>query len=204
MNKLFFSIILFISIGINANAQFFQAGIVAGLLSSQVDGDMASGYNKAGFHGGVFVRYPLFQEVAGQLEMRFITKGALENRIDLDGYFYKSVLNYVEVPFTLSIQKDRFHFEAGPALGVLIHSREEDAFGDLSLGAYEDFRKIEISGIAGFFYDVTEDFVINFRFQYSFTPVRRTLSSNVNTVYRYQRFAFNNLMSFGMYYYLKK
>ncbi len=203
-NKLLVSIgIILLGAG-NLLSQNFQAGIMAGPLSSKVDGDMASGYNKAGFHAGVFVRYLLFEDLAGQLEMRYITKGALENRLETDGYYYRSGLNYVEMPLTFSLKKNRFQFEAGPALGVLLFSKEEDAFGELSLGSYEDFRKLELSGIIGFFYEVTDDLRINFRMQYSITPVRRTLSSQVNTVYRYQRFAFNNLVSFGLYYYLKQ
>jgi len=203
MKKYFFSLILLLALLTNASAQRFQGGILGGLLSSQVDGDMAAGYNKVGIQAGVFVRYQLYDKIAMQTEMRFIMKGALENRANVDGYYYQSKLNYVEMPFTFMVKKGKFQFEAGPALGILISSKEEDAYGELNLGTYPPFKKIEVSAIGGFFYDVSEKFKINFRLQYSITPVRVRISDNVVTLYRYQKYAFNNLMSFGMYYFLR-
>lgn len=192
----------FILILSNADAQYFKGGISGGLLGSQVDGDMSAGYNKVGIHLGAFVRYKLYDNLALQTEMRFIMKGAVESR-PLDGYFYQSKLNYVEMPFTAMIQKGKFHFEAGPALGVLLSAKEEDEFGELNLGVYPAFKRIEISAIGGFYYDVNDRFVINFRAQYSLTPIRVRLSDNVSTIYRYQKYSFNNLFSFGMYYFLQ-
>jgi hypothetical protein len=201
MRRIFLFLVLILSVYLS-NAQRFKGGVVGGLLSSQVDGDMAAGYNKAGLHAGVFIRYNLYQNLAMQTEMRFIMKGALESR-PLDGFFYQSKLNYVEMPFTALIKKGRFHFEAGPALGVLLSAKEEDESGELNLGLYPPFKKLEISAIGGFFYDVNDRFLINFRIQYSLTPVRVRLSDNVSVIYRYQKYSFNNLMSFGMYYFPK-
>lgn len=193
---------LFILILSTADAQHFKGGISGGLVGSQVDGDMSAGYNKVGIHLGAFVRYKLYDDLAMQTEMRFIMKGSLESRV-LDGYYYRSSLNYVEMPFTAMIQKGKFHFEAGPALGVLLSAKEEDESGELNLGVYPAFKKIEVSAIGGFYYELSERFVINFRVQYSLTPIRVRLSDQVNTIYRYQKYSFNNLFSFGVYYFLK-
>lgn len=203
MKKYFFGLILVLSLLTEASAQRFQGGLLGGFISSQVDGDMAAGYNKVGIQAGAFVRYQLYDKIAMQTEMRFIMKGALENRANTDGYYYQSKLNYVEMPFTFMIKQGKFHFEAGPALGILVSSKEEDAYGELNLGTYPPFKRIEVSAIGGFFYDVTKKFVINFRMQYSMTPVRVRISDNVVTQYRYQKYAFNNLLSFGMYYFLR-
>lgn len=196
---LLFSFVLVFS---SVDAQRFKGGVSGGLVGSQVDGDMSAGYNKAGLHLGTFVRYKLYDNLALQTEMRFIMKGALESRPQ-DGYYYRSSLNYVEMPFTAMLQKGKFHFEAGPALGVLLSSKEEDESGELNLGVYPPFNKIEISAIGGFYYDVSDRFVINFRAQYSLTPIRVRLSENVSVIYRYQKYSFNNLFSFGMYYFLQ-
>lgn len=203
-NSIYVLIIALFALVQPVQAQHFEGGILGGLLSSQVDGDMAAGYNKVGIQAGAFIQYKLYDKITLHGEMRFIMKGALENRAKTDGYYYQSKLNYVEMPFTVLVKKGRFNFEGGVALGVLVSSSEEDAYGELNLGTYyPGFERLEVSAIGGFFYDVSENFKINFRMQYSMTPVRVRITDNVQTLYRYQKYAFNNLLSFGMYYFIR-
>lgn len=185
-----------------AFGQNFHGGFYGGLLSSQVDGDSHSGYKKASIHLGAFVKRQIDKKWGTQMELRYIRKGALENRAK-DGFYYRSRLNYVEIPLLALYKSGKFTFEAGPAFGVLISSSEEDLNGFLPEENTKAFNPYELSFIAGFSYTVNEKISLNFRGQYSILPVRENFSDNIYALYYFQKYSFNNLMSFAIYYHLK-
>ena len=195
----FFGILFFSG----ANAQNFRGGLMGGLVSSQVDGDSWAGYNKSSFTLGAFVNRKLNSDFGVQMEMRYVRKGALHDDTKKGGFsYYKSKLNYVEIPFTGRYYINRFIFEGGAAMGVLINSSEEDLYGEISSLESTPFNRMEISGIIGFSYTVTDDIFINFHLQYSMLPIRTNFSNNIQPLYYYQKYSFNNLIGFSVYYYL--
>jgi hypothetical protein len=183
-------------------SQRFRGGMMAGFVTSQVDGDSHAGYNKASFNAGLFVTRPLGEKIEGHIELRYIRKGALEDR-SKDGFYYRSKINYVEMPVTGTYKNGRFRFELGGAVGILVNSSEEDYAGELPESAVKKFNRLELSGIGGFYYEVTDHLWINFRGQYSILPIRENISDNIYALYYHQRYSFNNLMSFSVYYFMK-
>ncbi len=193
--------ILFVLSGIHA--QDFKGGIMGGLVSSQVDGDSWAGYNKSSFTLGAFVNRKLNNDFGAQMEIRYVRKGALQDDTKKGGLtYYKSKLNYVEIPLKGRYYVNRFIFEGGAALGVLINSSEEDLYGEISGLEGTPFNRMEISGIIGFSYTVSENIFINFHLQYSMLPIRTNFSNNIQPLYYYQKYSFNNLIGFSLYYYL--
>jgi hypothetical protein len=73
-------ILVFSISGTLLNAQQrFNAGIKAGVSTTQVSGDTYSGYNKAGLVGGAFVRGIMNEKWTGQFEIMYIQKGSRHN-----------------------------------------------------------------------------------------------------------------------------
>jgi len=187
----------------SVNAQEFNGGITAGLVTSQVDGDSWAGYTKTGFTVGAFVSRKLSDKVGAGMEIRYIRKGALKDDTAKDGFtYYRSQLNYVEIPIYGRYYAGRFIFEGGPAVGVLVNSSEDDLYGEISSLETIGFNQMEISALGGFSYIVTENILISFRMQYSILPIRTNFSDNIQTQFYHQKYSFNNLMSFSMYYQL--
>ena len=182
-------------------SQEFDGGITAGLVTSQVDGDSWAGYNKSGFTFGAFVSRKLSEKIGAGMEIRYIRKGALKDDTGEDGFtYYRSRLNYIEIPLYLRYYSGRFLFEAGPSIGVLVNSSEDDLYGEIPIADTKEFNQMEISGLAGFSYVVTDNILISFRMQYSLLPIRTNLSDNIQVQFYHQKYSFNNLMSFSMYY----
>ncbi|MCF8373359.1 MAG: PorT family protein [Bacteroidales bacterium] len=203
MKKL--ALIVCLLISLSATAQEFKGGIMAGFITSQVDGDSWAGYNKSGFSAGFFVNRQFNTKLAGQMELRYIRKGAIHDDTKTGGSsYYRSRLNYAEVPLMVQYFKGNFIFEGGGTFGVLINSTEEDLYGKISENELIAFNKIEIGSLIGFSYQVFEKLRINFRFQYSILPIRTNYSDNISTVNDYynQKYSFNNVLGFSVYYFL--
>ena len=86
-------------------SQQFKAGALAGIATTQVDGDTYAGYNKAGLLAGGFVTHKFSPESkwSASFEIRYIQKGSRKVPHPDKGDFadYKLKLNYAEVPLLL-------------------------------------------------------------------------------------------------------
>jgi len=197
--RILFTSILFLMFVVGIQAQDFNGGFMAGFVSSQVDGDQYSGYNKSSISLGAFVNRRLDQDIGLQMEIRYTRKGALHDDTKKGGYsYYKSKLNYIEIPVFGRYHMNKFIFEGGFAMGVLVNSSEEDLYGTINSVGGTNFNTMEFSGLAGFSYTVTDNIFINFRMQYSILPIRT--NNNAVTLYYYQKYSFNNLIGFSVYY----
>lgn len=206
------------------SAQQFKAGISGGIVTSQVDGDTYSGYNKAGWFAGAFVTSRIFgvekKNWEASFEITYIQKGSKKVPHPDKGDFsaYKLFLNYVEVPLllryyfflsdSLSIrsgqeeQKLKFALEGGIAFGRLVHSEEYDAVGQVQGGI--PFKKTEVSSFLGLNYFFSTHLFFNIRSQYSVFPVREITSSvpyHQNWTYKFLKPGYyNNLIVFSLRY----
>ncbi len=148
----------------------FNAGVLAGIVPSQVDGDSYGGYHKVGLQAGLFSEFVFNKQVSLITEIKYINKGAKQVSKD-NTFYYKSSLNYVEVPFALQYYyKKGFSFNAGLAFGYLISYSENFGWGNVVIDP--QFKKYEFSGFAGIGYKISEKLLIVNRFQYSILPVR--------------------------------
>lgn len=158
----------------------FTGGLILGANFTQVDGDDYYGYHKIGLNTGAFV-YAHFNKVWGaSMDLLFSQKGSRGAAVSeypgvgpaVDKYFIK--LNYIEVPVTLHAIVCKFDFEAGLSYARLMSS-DEYAIAAQSIVIDPDanrFNTSDINYVFGVRHDVYKRLALNFRFQYSVTPMR--------------------------------
>ena len=174
-----FFLLLLVMTSSPLHAQRFNAGLMLGGVTSQVDGDTYDGYHKWGYLGGAFVSLQISPHSSFQMELEYIQKGS--RRVDTTtsgGTQYLLRLHYIEVPFLYQYTfKKRFYFEAGPAADVTI--------GSLELR----------DGIEAY---LTNHLRINLRSNYSLNSIR---SKNIYSGYRRMVFEigqYNNVLSLSL------
>jgi hypothetical protein len=200
MKKILLVLVIFLTSAF-LQAQTFKGGIMAGLSTSQVDGDMYAGYHRAGLIAGVFVNHSLSEKLLWQMEMKFIQKGSFKNENpDVGDYsIYNLRLNYIELPILIRyIYKTHFSFDAGIGVGYLAKYHEADQVGELPYDASRpDFHKFELSTQLGAFYHINNNWWINARYSYSILPARDHAGGGVHWTNRGQ---YNNVLQFSLYY----
>ena len=179
------------------NAQHFNAGVLVGLSTSQVDGDNLAGFNKAGIKVGGFVNRKLGERCSLAFELEFIQKGSRKPLNQDDNTYYLMRLNYLEVPLLLNYQVGgKLKFEAGPSFAALISSYEEDQNGELK-GAVE-FNKFDYLINVGATYNISEHWFANARFSYSLGPIRKFTQGYVYSYYKNGQY--NQVLAFTLGY----
>lgn len=205
-----------------ALAQQFKAGVIAGVATTQVDGDTYAGYNKLGFIAGGFVAKNFSPRSGSQppdnkwsvsFEITYVQKGSRKiPRPDKGDYsFYKLNLNYAEVPFLLRYsfvapdsageKKFKFQIEGGLAVGALVQWKEEDKNGQVIGGV--PFEKFDVSTLLGITYLLSDNVFFNTRYEYSALPVRRgpILQYYQNWTHKFLKPGYyNNVLIFSLRY----
>lgn len=154
------------------NAQRFGGGIhLAGVLS-QIDGDDAYGFNKAGFEAGVYGKAKLSRISDLEIHFSYNQRGS-RSTID-DIRVVKFNLNYIDIP-VLFVLKDWLNAEGSPEYYRM------NFFGGLSVGRLissssltrldEDFRKTDLSWIVGTTYFYARSWGITAKYTHSITPL---------------------------------
>lgn len=122
--------ICLLGISARVQAQRFQAGLVAGLNLSQLDGDDLAGFHKPGLSAGGKVATILSDRWQLSLEMLFSQQGASRTRLDDPASAYDKIrLNFVEVPVLINYKEWKFHIGAGVSYARLIDYQVIDALG---------------------------------------------------------------------------
>jgi len=155
-----------------AVSQEFTGGIKAGIVGSQVDGDGYRGYNKPGIFGGGYVNLRTSELSAFQMEIAFVQKGARKNPNYEKGDFEQYLLrtDYVELALLYQlIYSNKLVFEAGPALGNLMHTYEERNQMETHP---VPFRKRVVNYIGGIYYYVNHRTSVNLRVNNSILSLR--------------------------------
>jgi len=90
-------------------------------------------------------------------------------------------LNYIEVPVMFEYKAaKRLRLHAGPTLGVLLSSKEENQDGELP--DQPAFEKYEIGIAGGLSFYITPQFSLNLRLSNSVLPIRKVGVDYGNTV----------------------
>ncbi len=196
--KIVILFILLFSLG-SVKAQYFNAGIKAGIVGSQVDGDGFGGYDKLGFEAGIFVSYQLSMRTSLQLEIELIQKGSSHTpNYDKGDYDqYKMRLNYIQIPvlFQYKITK-KLTGESGPAFGLLVSDYEQRDQYEITSNP---FRKFAFSWVTGINYAITNNWNANFRFDYSLMGIRQKPAPGDRRLFL-QYGQFNNALVFSFQY----
>lgn len=165
---------VFLALFFSVNAQRFDGGIVLGVSGSQIDGDLYSGYSKAGLIAGAFVEARFNEQSALKLGAHYIAKGAkkMEKTPDYSVLINRTHLNYIELPFLYqySLDNNQFSFEAGLLAAYLISGKREDISG-LMPDDQLTFLDYDFGIMLGMNYEFSERLYMNFRFSYSISPV---------------------------------
>lgn len=184
-------IILVAGTSLELQAQTFDAGFVAGIAATQVDGDTHRGYNKAGPVAGVWVGRRINNTLYTRFELRYIQKGSYAKTTQ-DGGYYRMRLNYFEIPILLGYRfGNGFNALAGLSAAYLAKAQEMNEYGSLADEDIKRFRKVEFAGKVGIEYNHSEHWAFNAVFHYSILPIRPYPVIPTN---RWDRGQYNNLI----------
>ncbi len=179
----FISLLFILLIHFSVDAQEFKAGMLAGAVFSQVDGDSYDGFNKFGAVGGLYVSHDLFKDWLAQLEIVYKQKGSKFTGDESIGDYstYDLKLDYIEIPLIIKVNLNKVAFEGGFAFGSLIRSSEKDEFGDVNASIpFEDY---EWSSLVGINYQFHEHMFANIRWSYSLSRIRKAYGGIYDDTY---------------------
>jgi hypothetical protein len=177
--------------------QRFQGGIMAGLNVSQIDGDLREGYNKAGLAGGAFVSTEFTPKWGVRMDIRYAEKGSATSKDN--PVVQKFRLQYIEIPLLATYEMvNKLSFQWGISYGYLFSAAQNDGSG------YFEFNELpnqnEMAVCAGINYSALHRLDVNARFSYSLFPVWANYSGATYGT----RAWFNNVVTFGFYYWIGK
>jgi len=184
-----------------ASAQRFEAGITVGAIASQLSGDRAAGHDKPGFEAGGFVATSLNEKFNAGFQISYIQKGSRKtSNPDIGDFtFYRSRLNYIQVPFVLEYKfSKKISFDTFTGIAALLSQEEEDEYGKIL--NRKEFSKWEWTAGLSFNYMLFENFQLQFGMENSVLPVRK---NDGTEIYRLDRDQFNSLLRFAMRYKFK-
>lgn len=170
--------------GLKSQAQSFDGGLVAGAITSQINGDGYAGYHQLGGTAGFFVRIPTEGPKSWQMELKYSLFGA-HSSADEENYGLNHMdirLHYVELPLMFRYNlsginingktMDFITLELGLSGDFLIRGTQsadfENAFDNNS------WLFFSVTGNAGLQFDLNENLGINIRSMNSLTPCRLT------------------------------
>ena len=166
-----------------ANAQSFNAGLVAGPTFCQVDGDHYAGFHQLGFTAGAYANLPLDDYFAVQMELKYSLLGAHSSDKEVNEYYYNPYslrLHYAEIPLMLQYNLGVFRV-SGRSLDFL--TLEAGISADVRLRATEDvdadyqvttsrWSPISATANAGVHVAFNDHLGLGARFMYSVVPCR--------------------------------
>ena len=195
MKKIFFLIIFIGSINYCCLSQEFNAGISAGISTSQVSGDNLAGFNKAGIILGGFVNRKINNLLMVQIEMIYIQKGSsnpnqnVNNLADIH-------LDYIEIPLLAIIKNSEIlSIEGGVHCSALIDGYFQDLYGELE--NQTSFDSFELGAIIGISYNLSSKISLNTRLSNSIIPIAEHASGQT---YKFNKGKYNTGLNFILKY----
>ena len=179
--SLFVVIILTFFFGLKTEAQSFNGGLMAGAVTSQVNGDGYGGFHQLGWTAGAYVNLPIGQNWLWQTELKYALFGSHSDvKEEMAGkYFYNLRLHYIEMPvmFRYKLSKlsisgkslDFISLEIGPSFDFLMSYRDETAY---SPNEHAPWLFFSITGNFGVHFDLSERWGLGLRSMNSLTPIR--------------------------------
>jgi hypothetical protein len=194
----FYALLLLLLISLSAQSQRFTGELIGGMAGTQVSGDQLSGFDKGGILTGAGVKMKLGTKSDLGFRILYFQKGSrkpsdLENG---DPSYYLLRLNYLEVPilYRNKIYK-KFFVEAGPSIGFLVGSSEQDQDGELALRT--EFNDLDFSAALGLGYSLSPKADFTFGYYQSLIPVR---PHSGNAQYRLNQGQYNSSITFTLTY----
>lgn len=196
MKKLLLSTALATVLFIGAQAQSTTFGVKAGATAANMKFS-GSGINltfdtKIGFYAGAFAEIGISENFAVQPELFYSLMGAQQN-IDLGGGSSKSSLDlsYINLPILAKYKSEGFSIFLGPQIGYLISAKDKS--DGVSEDVKDEMKSIDISGVIGASYTLTNGFGFDARYQLGLTNIAEGLEGSDGTTK-------NNGFLFGVHY----
>lgn len=133
--------------------------------------------------GGLGITTSFSDKWGGGFELNFIQKGSIKRPDAEAGDYtkYSMLLNYIQVPVYAKYKANsKLEFIAGPAIGFLISSKEEDMDGEIS--GTPDFESLELAIKIGAGYSFSEKWTTQIRLDQSLIPIRSKGDYSSNTL----------------------
>src|SRR5690606_15891816 len=94
---------------------------------------------------------------------------------------YSMLLNYIQVPVYATYKvNSKFGFSGGPAIGILISSKEEDMYGEIT--GTPDFEQLELALVLGAAYAYSKKWSARIKHDQSLRPIRSKGDLSYNTL----------------------
>lgn len=184
---------------IGLRAQSFDGGLIAGAVTSQIDGDGYAGFHQLGCTAGFFGRIPTDGPFSWQMELKYSLYGAHSDSKEVDyGLNPMSIrLHYVELPVMLRYDLSRFNIngkgldfitlELGLSGDFLLRGTQSANFEDQFEN--DSWLLFSVTGNLGIQLDLSESVGINIRSMNSITPCRLHPEAPVFSWYHYYNIA---------------
>jgi|TARA_B100001964_G_C14021163_1_gene503907 hypothetical protein len=186
----------------NSHAQSFGGGLIAGMSTSQVAGDMLGGFNKIGLLAGAYTSLKIKENLKLQFEIVYIEKGSRNpnmhehnhpnsERIEIN-------LSYIEMPLTVNLQQTE---NLGVELGIIsafnISATWNRPYEKNILAPNPQYKKYDLGVCAGINYHITDNIILNTRISNSIIPIRPHVSGATNN---WNKGQYNTVLSFAIHY----
>ena len=156
------------------SAQNFDAGLIGGFCSSQVQGDNLSGFYKLGSRFGAYINYPINKKMSYQLEMQYLQKGSKKPYMKNSPEIYLFELNYIELPLLLNYEiKKGIYIESGVGTAFLVGYKEQDEIADINR---DKPNTLALDFLFGIQYQFKKNLKLNIRYTNSISPIRKHAS----------------------------
>jgi hypothetical protein len=165
--------------------QRFAVGLVAGLNTSQIDGDYQTGWDKLGISGGIKVITQLTARLKLNVELLYTEKGS-KIRSEVPDFVLRRPkdriidIRFIEVPVLFKLvpgAETPLYVEGGFAYGRKISSEIKENVTPSTLSTFRDveseFNSSEFSAVVGFGLFVSEDVSIGTRLVYGLSKFYR-------------------------------
>lgn len=186
-------------LGLIGHAQSFDGGLIAGAVTSQIDGDGYAGFHQLGCTGGFFGRIPTDGPSSWQLELKYSLYGAHSDSKEVEiGMNPMDIrLHYIEIPVLYRYDLSRFNvngkaldfitLELGLSGDFLIRGTQSANFeNNFDNDAWLPF---SLTGDIGMQFDLNEHLGINVRSMNSIIPCRLHPEAPVISWYHYYNIA---------------
>jgi hypothetical protein len=186
----------------NCNAQSFGGGLIAGVSTSQVAGDMLGGFNKIGLMAGAYTNLKIKENLKLQFEITYIEKGSRNpNMHESNHPNYQKIeitLSYIEIPITVNLQqKENLGVELGIIPAFNMNSSWNNAYEKNISVPNPQYKKYDLGVCAGINYHLTNKIILNTRISNSIIPIRPHTSG---ATFGLNKGQYNTVLSFAIHY----
>lgn len=177
-NKLLIILFLFNASLLSAQLTF-SGGLKAGLAVTQVDGDNAQGFNKAGLTAGAFVQVNTSEKFGIRLELGYIGKGSRRPGNPDNGDFETWGYNfrYINVPVLCEINAGKFDVHAGFYSAYLMSSSQMYNGNTFDI-VNPEMKDLDFGGLIGAKMSFGDHVFFETRFSRSLIPIRPSPDSS--------------------------